>query len=811
MKDLHAPSSSDVAIDFLKLLRPQGPWSLSAFAPDGEAKTITETVGPETEANARHFIERWNGKRNVYFSVNPTRGVLQKKAKRTDIERVEYLHVDVDPCAGEDLETEQQRILRWLTSERPPDVPLPTAIIFSGGGYQALWKLETPIVLNGTVDQAEQAARLNKWLEKKLGGDNCHNVDRVLRLPGTLNLPNAKKRAAGRKPAMAMLVEADWTRVYPFELFGTTDEPSETASTPTSASDAVTVAISETIPALGSVDDLDRWGVPPRIKTIITEGCHPDEDTKPQSDRSRWVYDVLCGLVRCRVPDDVMFAVITDDRFKISEHVLEKPDVRAYAIKQIERAKKAVAEDAAPENTGAELVLHASRPLISARELLQRRLPNALRTNGTWYDWRGGAYLEIEEGAVRAAIYAFLETAVTLPRNEEGGEGGMRRAPFNPTASKVSNVVDALQAIVHHDAELLKPPVWRMGEGPDPRELLSFCNGLFHLPSGDFAPPTSRFFTHNALGFEYQPTTPQPVHWLKFLRQIWGDGPEISLLQEIFGYCLVPDTRQQKIFLLVGPKRAGKGTIAAILTQLVGERNVCSPSLNNIGGTFALQPLIGKQLAIVSDMRIGYKTDMAAVAEYLLGISGEDGVTVHRKYQSAWTGRLSVRFFIMTNEMPRLQDASAVVASRFVPLVMENSFFGQEDLGLRDRLMTELPSILNWAIEGWRRLQSRGRFELPQRSLQAIEELEELATPVRAFQRECCELEPNAMTLKSEIWSAWQVWCGQNNEHVGNQRQFFRNLVASTGRVIKPSKPKLGDTRQPCYLGIRLQPDQPEM
>ena len=59
---------------------------------------------------------------------------------------------------------------------------------------------------------------------------------------------------------------------------------------------------------------------------------------------------------------------------------------------------------------------------------------------------------------------------------------------------------------------------------------------------------------------------------------------------------------------------------------------------------------------------IGYKTDMAAVAEDLLRISGEDGVTVDRKFKSHWTGRLPVRFFIVSNEIPKLPDGSAVLA-----------------------------------------------------------------------------------------------------------------------------------------------------
>ena len=135
--------------------------------------------------------------------------------------------------------------------------------------------------------------------------------------------------------------------------------------------------------------------------------------------------------------------------------------------------------------------------------------------------------------------------------------------------------------------------------------------------------------------------------------------------------------------------------------------NTCAPTLNSLSGNFGLQSLIGKQAAFVSDMRLGHRTDHAALAENLLRISGEDTVDVDRKYKTAWIGQLSVRFFIMTNVPPRFVDVSGVLASRFVPLIMRESFIGRENPRLLSELLPELPGILNWSIAGWRRLHDR--------------------------------------------------------------------------------------------------------
>lgn len=113
-------------------------------------------------------------------------------------------------------------------------------------------------------------------------------------------------------------------------------------------------------------------------------------------------------------------------------------------------------------------------------------------------------------------------------------------------------------------------------------------------------------------------------------------------------------------------------------------------------------------------------------------------ITVDRKYMSAWTGQLSVRFLVISNELPRLSDASCALVSRFIVLVLTQSFYGHEDQTLTARLLTELPGILNWTIAGWRRLTERGHFWQPGSALDAVQQLEDLGSPIGAFLRERC-------------------------------------------------------------------------
>jgi len=83
---------------------------------------------------------------------------------------------------------------------------------------------------------------------------------------------------------------------------------------------------------------------------------------------------------------------------------------------------------------------------------------------------------------------------------------------------------------------------------------------------------------------------------------------------------------------------------------------------------------------------------------------------VDRKHQEPVTGKLLTRLMILTNELPRLGDASGALSGRMIVLRMSESFYGREDIALTDKLLAERPGILLWAIEGWRRLRERGRF-----------------------------------------------------------------------------------------------------
>lgn len=317
------------SIEFLKRFHPDRPWVLTAIEPSQKG-IETRAFLPGQEAEAEAWIEENNGKRNLYFSVAEVLNPEDKKASLANVKAVHWLHVDIDAGPGDLLE-ELKRIKGLVTDSLPPGAQKPSCVIYSGGGYQAFWKLAQPIPVHGNADAAKEAARYNKQLELMFGGDACHNVDRIMRLPGTMNIPNQRKVAKGRVPVEAAVV--DFTDLA-YEL--TTFTPAaDTGAT----SDVEDVEISGNVQRLATVDDLDQWSVPDRIKVLVVQGHDPEEPDRHPS-RSEWLFDCVCNLVRAGVPDEVIYSVLTDPGFKIAESVLEASNSDRYAKRQIKNAKE---------------------------------------------------------------------------------------------------------------------------------------------------------------------------------------------------------------------------------------------------------------------------------------------------------------------------------------------------------------------------------------------------------------------------------------------------------------------------------------
>jgi len=328
---------------------PQGPWLLTAIPVERKSglPTNSRTFYPKDAS----LVGTWltdldNGEFNFYFSVNPPNRDMEKKATRLDIKELAFLHVDLDPRAGEDPDEERARILSLLTTGLPKDMPAPSAITDSGGGYWAFWRLTDPFAINANEKRYDEAKLYNLQLELLFGADHCHNVDRIARLPGTTNYPDQRKVSKGRKIAPAVVISTTDAE-YPLTRF--IKAPSVAAKSDIATADrGKSIVISGNLPRIQDVM-VELKAASDLAKVAIVQGCDPDDPTRWAKegggvDRSSVLHFVCCELVRGDYSDDVIYSVITDPDFAVSDSVIDGSNGRTdgYAKRQIQRARELV-------------------------------------------------------------------------------------------------------------------------------------------------------------------------------------------------------------------------------------------------------------------------------------------------------------------------------------------------------------------------------------------------------------------------------------------------------------------------------------
>jgi putative DNA primase/helicase len=446
-----------------------------------------------------------------------------------------------------------------------------------------------------------------------------------------------------------------------------------------------------------------------------------------------------------------------------------------------------------------------SRPYEVAALFMEQKHYTAARERtlywwrNTWMIWRGSHWQELTRASLRAQLYHFTAAATYI--NAEG-----EHKAWAPTERKISDLAGALASLCEL-ADTVDAPGWL-----DSRKTgmtIATANGLLDVTSRQLYPHTPQFFNLHAVPFAYDAAAPEPKQWFAFLDSVWPSPDAITthpaqdLLQEWFGYVLSGRTDFQKMMLLNGPTRGGRRTIGRVLTGLLGKDNVAGLRLDDLGENFGMAHLIGKPLAIVGDERFSGKK-MSEVVSALLMITGEDPIPVNRKRRDRWNGKLPTRLMLFSNELQKLSDASVAIVGRILVLRMTESWLGREDIGLLDRLLGELPGVLNWGLEGLGWLVDNGKFTEDPGAAEIVAQLTALASPMRTYVEENCAVGKGFETNTLTLYHDHCAWRRANGHMAIASNTFGASLRAALPHIIVKNVRRRDRSQFRVYVGIRL-------
>ncbi len=401
--------------------------------------------------------------------------------------------------------------------------------------------------------------------------------------------------------------------------------------------------------------------------------------------------------------------------------------------------------DDAPDRAGwpRPLAYPGSQGAKNGRLFIARRPARMLYSDKVLYSLgSSGVWKELEEDALRAEI-----------RATDPGD--------NLSPAQVGAMVQAVQDLSFTAA---RPFDWidRAEEAPKPQDLVLFNNGLLDLGSDRLLPLDGSYFATAVPDFAYDPEAQCP-QWQQWIGERL-DKAFHPTLQEFFGYAMVPDTTVHRFVTFTGPPRSGKSTSKNVLERLVGRAHISQKQLSDLGKEFGLQDALDKRLIVIPDARDVSGGQRGQALERLLAITGGDTLSIPRKFLPAVSISLLTRLLVLGNRQPAWIDESGALAARQIAILFDRSFEGKEDQSVEDRLMTELPGIANWAMEGLSRLRANGyRFTVCERGREAVAEVRRNTSPALRFAEDCLVVtgDANDVVLQDEVYRAYEEWVGR--------------------------------------------------
>jgi len=329
-------------------------------------------------------------------------------------------------------------------------------------------------------------------------------------------------------------------------------------------------------------------------------------------------------------------------------------------------------------------------------------------------------------------------------------------------------------------------------------------NGLIDLKTLEIIPHTPKYFFTFKLPIRYEPDAKCPtfIKWLKERLNI-DDGKDESpnqwkfdVIQEMFGYCLLKDTRHQKAFLLYGPRRAGKSTLLEILILMLGRENTNSYSLQTLTeDRFAIAYLHDKLANICADLSI---KSLKNTGKFMM-ITGSDQMTAAKKRGHSFTFKPITKLIFSCNDIPRTGNKNLAFYRRWILIPFEKVIPEDEvEVNKKIELGEEISGVFNWAISGLKRLIKNKKFSYPFNETDVKDMYEKGSDSISSFIYNAVDEDDLAKIKKRNVYKCYKKYCereGIRCEHQVTFGKVFREVTGCGSTTIK---------NIPSYAGVTL-------
>lgn len=725
--------------------------ALSAFSVSGERSTPLTQAFPVSNLEAAYpWIETHRKTYDLYFRPSLLASPpLVGRGKESDTVGAILLWADLDLYKST-MSVDQA----YTFLEQSGVVPPCTAIVSTGGGLHAYWKLDT-----FCRDVASMKGR-NHWLKERLlafGADGVSDYARVLRLPETFNYKKGGKR-------LVSVLSFSPERLYSLEDFGwiapgrSTSKVMSNGHTPHAPLLAPSVLDADFLAVLEERN-------PHLCNRIYTEESARRErahlDDQGNVDNSRNDFQIALGLLRLGYPESHIVAVLSHPTWFSGQKYREKGNEvgASYVQLTITKAKELPRVDVDQFFEGKKFI-----PLKMLNYLIQQNAHFLMHNMELWvYDVEDGVYRGSGEAYIRHEVASLL-----------AGHWKSSYATDTVTLCKDTLYDDYL-------AEL------RNLSSPERTSLehltINVRSGMLNLATSALTPhaPTLRsivqYPVHSIAQIE---TLRTPVE--AFIEDVL-QADCIPAWWEWVGYHFLSDTRFRRALMVIGMRLSGKSTLLGLLERFLGPQNTTAFTLQALcDDRFAASGLVGKIANIYNDLDM---VELKHPGNLKVFVSGER-VGVEKKFVPAFEAYLTAKHSYSANGFVPVSDPDDAFISRWLIMRLVKQFNeGGEGEGeqkanvqLLDQLTTpeNMAAMLYLAQDGLRRLCRQEHFSVGASMQEAQDDYHAHLDSVFAFLNACTRRDSSGFITKQELYQAYVHYCGFATRGVLKDRRFFMRM-----------------------------------
>jgi len=332
------------------------------------------------------------------------------------------------------------------------------------------------------------------------------------------------------------------------------------------------------------------------------------------------------------------------------------------------------------------------------------------------------------------------------------------------------------------------------------KNFINLENGVFDLQKYELTPHNPIRLFLNKIPTSYVSEVDCPAI-KKFLHEIL-DNESIKVIQEFVGFGLYRQYFIKKALILVGEPNTGKTTLLRIIHSLFGKDNRAGVSLQKITtDKFSAAELYHRHINTFDDLSFKDINDTGAFKI----VTGGGSITAEHKFKSPFQFENYAKLIYACNKIPdvKMMDDDAYF-SRWI-IVRFNKQVEKVDNFLVEKLTTseEMTGLLNFALEGLRRLLLQRAFSYPMGPEEIKLEMMRSSPSLASFVSTCLVKDPDSWVSKDDLYFAFKQYAMEHNIVVLTKENLGKKLQG-VAPYIDPAKKTVNGKQVTGWHNVKI-------